>query len=275
MRKMQFSHRVVTYVTVGFSLMLGTSLYASQSQESTPQSKLASARDPANTADAVKSVESGDFVAVDVEIIVRFHAVSAIPALKRQFTQVQDPILKLTLASGLIRLGEKDDSYWNYLAQSAEAAIASNVPNVLQHDKEGKLLQGPPPEVVPWAKEHGLSLNDAAEDALYKYPGAVLELGLVGDKRSIPLLRRALSVQNYEIVDEAARGLANLKDDASVPLIVAACQRAAPSPWSGQIASLLGYFDTPEAQAAFNKFSSAEAAKQVRERRAAGMSPFD
>jgi len=79
--------------------------------------KYAPAADPGNVPEAIARVKSGDFFAVDVEMIAEFHAVEAIPALEEQFVRVQDtldvhgPLAKEHIASALVRLGDKDPAY--------------------------------------------------------------------------------------------------------------------------------------------------------------------
>jgi hypothetical protein len=71
------------------------------------------ALDRANVADAIARVKSGQFSGVQVDLIARAQAVKAIPALKEQFTKVQDPLLKEKVAAALVRLGDQDESYWD------------------------------------------------------------------------------------------------------------------------------------------------------------------
>src|SRR5436305_856343 len=68
--------------------------------------------DRANVDAAIARVRSGNFVGADVDMIGRGGAAEAIPILKKQFVRIQDPLDKATIARVLIKLGDKDDSYW-------------------------------------------------------------------------------------------------------------------------------------------------------------------
>ena len=72
-------------------------------------------------------------------------------------------------------------------------------------------------------------------------------------RRGIPLLRRALQSHNYLIVAWAAKGLAQIQDKQSIPLIVAAVQRA-PTEYNSLIAESLVYFDDAQAQSAVDTY---------------------
>jgi hypothetical protein len=62
-------------------------------------------------------VKSGNFVGADVDTIGRGGAVEAVPILKEQFMRSQDPLVKATIARVLVKLGDKDDTYWNFLVK--------------------------------------------------------------------------------------------------------------------------------------------------------------
>lgn len=65
--------------------------------------------------------------------------------------------------------------------------------------------------------------------------------------RGIPLLRQALASINPLIRIIAAKGLAQLHDKESVPLIIAVCKKTSASERTALAESLL-YFDDPQAQ---------------------------
>src|ERR1700693_1431113 len=152
--------------------------------------------DKTNVADAIAKVKSGNFVAADVDMIGRGGAVEAIPILKEQFVLRQDPLVKATIARVLIKLGDKDDTYWDFLVKAATPALESDAPDFMNFDPQAKTGAGPSPEFIAWAKAHNVPPNGpngtAAEDAMYWFPGKVMLLGLTGDRRAIPLLRQAL-----------------------------------------------------------------------------------
>jgi hypothetical protein len=226
--------------------------------------------------DAIRKVGQGNFVAAHVEEIVYAGAAEAIPFLKEQFARSidpghkndLDPGNKAEIASALVRLGDKDQIYWDFLAKQADDAIESDPPFPREFDSQGRMLDDHfSSAFLQWAKDHNLSPSDAGERAVYEVPSKLIFLGKTGDPRGLPILRRAMSSSNYMVQLMAAKGLAKLKDKDSIPLILAACEK---SPWAAPaIAEALVYFDDPRAQSASQKYLPKElfeellAARQV------------
>jgi PBS lyase HEAT-like repeat len=71
----------------------------------------------------------------------------------------------------------------------------------------------------------------------------------------------------------AAKGLVQIQDKDSIPLIIAACQRA-PTGYASEIAKSLIWFDDPRAQTAVDTYVPKEHAKIWRDARAQGMGVF-
>jgi HEAT repeat protein len=217
-------------------------------------------------ADAVKKVTEGNFGLVHVEEIARGNALQAIPALKQQFLHSQDARTKSKIADALVRLGDKEQIYWDFLVKEASDAVESDIPFPREFDPQGKMLSDHfSAAFLQWAKDHDLSPSDAGEKAIYELPGKLLFLAETGDSRGLPLLRRAMSSSNYMIQAVAAKGLAKLKDKDSIPLIVAACQK---SSWAASaVGQALVYFDDPEAQSAAETYLPKALFKALRETR--------
>ena len=223
---------------------------------------------------AVTRVNSGHFLPDDVETIATANDVQAIPALQQQFSKTADITLKGKLASALIRLGIKDDQYWDLLVTQATAAVQSDAPSFLKFDDKGQEARGQfPQEFTTWATAHHLSLDQAMQDQLVAYPAAVMNLGIIGDSRAIPLLRRALLSANFMVQTAGAQGLAKLQDKNSIALIIEACKRA-PSASADIIAVPLIYFDDPEAQSAVNQYVPKAMADGYRQAAATGQGPY-
>ncbi len=222
-------------------------------------------------ADALKKVKEGNFGSVDVEVIARGGAVAAVPALKEQFARGIDPSHKgdldpgnkAEIASALVRLGNRDPIYWDFLMKQATEAIDSEAPFPREFDSQGEMLDDHfSTAFLQWAKAHSLSPGEAGQKVVYELPGKVVFLGETGDPRGLPLLRRAMSSSNYMIQVMAAKGLAKLQDKDSVPLIVAACEK---SPWAAPAtAEALVYFDDSRAQSAAEKYLPKELLDQLR-----------
>jgi len=253
--------------------MMVRSEYAQEAPEAQTQ-KLPYGIDRANVPDAVAKVKSGQYLAVHVDLIARAHAEEAIPALKEQFGRVQDSLLKAKIAAALVRLGDKDDSYWDFLVKEAKVALDSDAPSFAAYDSEGKALGGPSQEFETWLKTHNPSedIDSAAGDSSYMLPALVTLLAWSEDPRSIPYLRQGLSSPNYMIQIAAANGLAELGDENSIPLIISACQKA-PKEVAGVIAESLVYFDNDAAQKAVDRYVPKDTAKIDRDDKASGKKP--
>jgi len=230
--------------------------------------------------DAIAKLRSGDFAAIHVDLIARAGAVQAIPILKDQFVRNQDELLRGKIAAALLKLGDKEDVYWDYLVKLATPALESDTPDFMSYDSAGKSRPGPSPEFAAWAKAHNVAPNGpndtAAEDSVYIFPGKVLLLAWSGDSRAVPLLRRALTSPDHMIEIAAAEGLAGMQDKESIPLIIEACKRA-PAEAAALIATSLVYFDDPGAQHAVDEYVPKDTAKTYREARAQGKkkTPWD
>jgi hypothetical protein len=233
---------------------------------------------PANVAEAIAKVKSGDFFGVHVEIIARARATEAVPALEEQFLRAQDPLdvhgplEKEHIASALVRLGDQNPVYWDFLMKSATAAVESGVPDPFVYDAQGKVSSDNSEGLAAWANAHNISRSDAGQKALYKV-GAVRYLAMTGDPRATSLLRQALVSRNFMMVSQAALGLAQIGDKDSIPSIIMACQRA-PAEAAATIARSLVYFDDPDAQGAVDQYVPKDVARGLRIERAQGKTPF-
>jgi hypothetical protein len=201
-------------------------------------------------------LKDGTFYLVDIDRIAEAHVVQAIPGLKKQFGQTQDERSKSKIAAALVQLREKDNTYWQYLVTEAMPALESDAPNQTAFDSKGRGIPVLSAEFVAWAKAHNLS-TDAALALAFQFTQNVLFLAETRDQRAIPLLRRALSSKIFMVQALAAGGLAKIPDKASIPLIIAACQKApADVAFAISRASLVDFND-PEAQKAAKIFADA------------------
>src|ERR1700739_135350 len=160
--------------------------------------KLAYGADKANVPDAIAKVKSGEFGAVHVDMIARAGAVEAIPSLKQQCVHADDSLLKAKTAAAIVRLGDKDDTYWDFLVKLATPALESDAPDFIGYDAEGKAVPGPSPKFEAWMNAHHLSPSATLfEDSVYMLPGRLMLLGWSRDPRAVPLLRQALLSRNH------------------------------------------------------------------------------
>lgn len=253
--------------------LLGALAYAQADQK---QSRYPVPVDQDNkSSDLAKAQEDSPESVYYVQEIVRRGEVQAVPMLEEKFARSRDLLTKEHVASALVRLGDTNDVYWDFLVKQATVAIESGIPDFMGHDSQGNSIPGPSPEFTAWAQAHNLSVS-AAEQQVLSYFGAVLILATTRDSRAVPLLRQALSAPNVMIQTAAAKGLAAIQDKGSIPLIIDACKRA-PAESGAAIARSLVYFDDPEAQAAVDKYVPKDSAKALREDRVKrGLkTPFD
>jgi hypothetical protein len=228
----------------------------------------------AKVQDAITSVKSGQVFPSDIETIAEADAIEAIPLLEEQFAKSQDSSTKMKIADALVRLRDKDDKYWDFLVRGVTPAIEDDAPFVLSYDENGKSRNtSPSPDFLDWAATHHVSVSEAAANQMYNYPGAIMDIGMTGDPRAVPILRRALLSRNFLIEAEAARGLAKLQDKDSIPLIIEACNRA-PLEAATAIALPLVYFDDAEAQRAVDLYVPRDLAADARKTRAGGDGPY-
>lgn len=260
----------ILWVCLGLSYSPLSNLAYGQAQQNPPLETRAYGADRANVPDAIATVKSGEFGSIHVDLIVRAGAAEAVPSLKQQFMRVEDPTLKAKIAAGLLRLGDKDDAYWNFLVKLTAPALESDAPDFMSYDAQGKSVPGPSPEFRAWMESHNLPpSSELLEDSLYVLPGRVAMLGWSRDPRAIPLLQRALLSPNHMIEVAAAMGLAEIGDEQSIPLIIEACKKA-PSESASVIARALVYFDDNTAQAAVDQFLPKDMAKMYRDAKAHG-----
>jgi hypothetical protein len=224
--------------------------------------------DKAELAKALAVMKSGEPTNYHAELIAKAGAVEAIPALEAQFARATEPLNKAKFAEVLVRLGDKKDIYWDYLVELVRPALESNEPDPVLYDAQGKIVPGPSPEWIAWAKSHNASAH-AAEEAIYIRPIFLKLIAETGDSRAIPILRQALSSPNELFTGIAAKGLARFQDTSSISQIVAACRRS-PAGGAAFIAESLVYFDDPQAQAAFVKYVPKDRAAILRTEKAQG-----
>jgi len=183
-----------------------------------------------------------------VNVIADARAVQGIPVLEQYYGRTQDPEIKAGVASALVRLGDKDDSYWAYLVTLASPSLDSDVPDSTSalSGKESDIS----PELKAWAGAHHLTVEAAVKLLVFDLPSHLVPLARTGNPRGIPLLRRALASPNTLIASTGAAGLAQAQDADSIPLIIAACKRTPPF-WGTSFADSLLFFDDPRAQRTF------------------------
>jgi len=221
----------------------------------------------------IADIKEGKFFLLDgieaIAVTAPSGRADVIPLLEAQFGSNQDISEKDRIAGSLVRLGDKDDTYWSFLVAQAIPAAEDDAPFFLRVDEKGKMTKEPSPDFLKWAADHHLSANQAFEKEFTEEPGAILMLAFAQDARAIPILRRALASENFLIASEAAKGLADLGDKDSAPLIIEACSKA-PADAATQIATSLVYFDSQAAKRAFDLYVPEPYASMARKGRSDG-----
>jgi HEAT repeat protein len=192
------------------------------------------------------------------------HPAETVAILKKNFVNTQDERYKAQIASALIRLGDKEDVYWDFLLRQGTSALESDASSAVKYDSQGKPIEGPSEEDA-WAKENR-NFNNVLTLA-----ETVAE---TGDPRGVRFLQRALSSPNSDFQLTAAAGLARARDTDSIPLIIDLCKNASPEVARSIASQVLVYFDDPRAQSAVDQYLSKEAAKFAREQKAGGIGPL-
>jgi HEAT repeat protein len=192
------------------------------------------------------------------------HPAETIAILEQNFVNTQDERLKAGTASALIRLGDKDDIYWDFLLRQVTLVLESEASSAVQNGSQEKLTEGPSPEDA-WAKENRES------NEMLTFVDIVAE---TRDPRGVRVLRKVLLSSNSDFQLLAAGGLARARDKDSVSLIIDACKNAPPDVASAFASQVLVYFDDPRAQSAVDQYLSKDAAKFAREQKAGGVGPL-
>jgi HEAT repeat protein len=222
---------------------------------------------------AESNLKSGSYSMANLETLAVAKDRAVVPALVVAFDKETDETAKAKLASTLIRIGTDDAPYWDFLERSVSGALADMAPNPLVYDQQGHLAPGPSPAFERWALNHYLSLADAADRYFYYVPGLVLCLAQTEKPRAVPLLMTALASTNPLVQIDAAKGLAQMKVKAAIPLIIAASD-SAPADVRLLLAESLIYFDDPVATKAAIRLIPAEQRAQFEAARARGVKPL-
>jgi len=163
-----------------------------------------------------------------------------VPALKRAFEARTDKEEKQWISLTLIRLGEKSDEYFQYLAGFARTAVEDKTPIFIKYDPAGRSIRGEfAPEFLDWCHQNGRDPRSVASLQWSEYAEDVHILAQAEDPRSIETFRAGLLSSNALVVGMAVQGLGRLNDSASLSQIAQAAERlpegkfvvAAELPW--------------------------------------------
>ncbi|MEP7308293.1 MAG: HEAT repeat domain-containing protein [Acidobacteriota bacterium] len=236
------THRRVNLATLLTGIVLCAPLFTEVHCE-------ASQRQQVQTLDEViNDITRGQVSPVILRQVVEARALQAVPALKQQFAVNAGSRTKQIIASALVRLGDADPTYWDFLADLARVAVENNAPFPIPFDMQRQMVRRQLTSAFnAWAYSRNTSPESAAETQIYGFPADLAFMAETGDVRGLPLLRAGLSSPNYFIQAMAARGLALLQDTTSISAIIDAC-RTAPPEFAALIAQWLVFFNDTRAQ---------------------------
>jgi hypothetical protein len=203
---------------------------------------------------------------------------AAIPALEAAFVKQKETLTRLMIAAALVKLGDGDKAYWEYLVAAASAALSNTMPFPVVYDEKGESVRGKyNDEFLAWCERSKVSPDSAAATAMIELPVPILTLAASHDARGYDLFARGLTSNNHLIVIASAQGLARLQDKRAIPLLIEAGRRV-PAEVALGVAQALVFFDEPQAQAAVEAFIPDKEyltalRKQVQEHGSNGMLP--
>jgi hypothetical protein len=177
------------------------------------------------------------------------HPVSreTLPALETAFRQGGSKHDLQLIAATIIRLGDKSERYYDYLAKCAHEAIEDRTPFFVSYDNKGHAIRGKlDPGFENWCALNGKDPMAVAAAQLGEQPGDVLTLARVNDIRSRDLLRSGLESPNPSIVAYSVQGLGRIQDWDAFPLIETASRRLNPGEHL-TLAMQLPWFTAPQA----------------------------
>jgi hypothetical protein len=170
-----------------------------------------------------------------------------LPALEAAFSRGGSKHDLQLIAATIVRLGDKSERYYDYLAEYAREAIKDPTPIFVSYDNEGHTIRGKlDPGFENWCALNGKDPMAIVAAQMGEQPGDVLALARVNDIRSRDLLRSGLESPNLLVVAYSVQGLGRIQDWDAVPLIEKASQRLNPGEHL-TLAMQLPWFTAPQA----------------------------
>ena len=149
-----------------------------------------------------------------------------IPALEAAFDKRQAKQEKQWTALTLLRLGDKDNRYFDYLAGFVKQAVEDRAPQVLKYDSGGKEIKGQlSAEIQNWCALNHQDPKHMAALQLNEYPMDVMTLAMADDRRALDLFLQGLDSPYPLVVGYATEGLGRLGASSAIRLISQACER--------------------------------------------------
>jgi hypothetical protein len=151
-----------------------------------------------------------------------------------------------------------DQPYFDYLAQGAIQALATDMPCQFLIDERGEVVASEEtrrratgeldPRFERWAVEHGMTAKEALTD-LFRRLNEVNWLARTGDARGFDLFVRGLAANNCMLATASVQGLGKIGDRRAAAHLLQAVDRL-PAGSKQAIAEALLRFRDPESEAA-------------------------
>jgi len=174
------------------------------------------------TSQVIKEKEKYEFKPIDPQMIYKIineNKTSEISEIEKKFEEAPNSMYKSLYVSMLLRLGDEDDKYFEYLEDQAKQIIEDDRPYLLAKDANGKDIKGQiSPEFEDWCSNKDIEINICISEWVYSIPAITTYLGLSGDERFFVYLEAALNSSSEIKVRAAANGLGLLGDKRAIPL---------------------------------------------------------
>jgi hypothetical protein len=170
-----------------------------------------------------------------------------IPALKSAFEARGSKEEKQKIAGTLLRLGERSDAYFEFLATYVKQAVDDRSPSFIMYDSQGRFVQGQfSPTFENWCAQNGKDPRAVAALQFDVYPRDVSELAKAQDARAAALFKTGLESPHPLVVCFSVEGLGRLQDTSAIPLIRKTAERSRAI--AEAIAIALPWYSWPEAE---------------------------
>jgi HEAT repeat protein len=188
-----------------------------------------------------------------------------LPALRAAFESHGDKREKQAIAATLIRLGEKSDRYFEFLASFVRQAVQDRTPMFYKRGgRRGEFS----PEFENWCALNHKDPNEVRVIQAYVEPMDVQALAQAQDQRADGLFREGLESPNAYVVAFCVEGLARIGDESAIPLISKAAERLG----GGQlIAGGLPWYSSVEAERLFERLVPDQATRDYLRRQVVTM----
>ena len=220
--------------------------------------------------ESLDKLRSGAYSLANLETLARSTNSLPVPLLTAEYDKQSDELTKAKLASTLIRLGKGDEAYWQFLGKSLDNALLDTPPSPFLFDHRGHTIPGTSAAFERWALDRHMSTQEAGERYFFDVPALVLFIAQTERQRAVPYLMRALSSSNPYVEINASLGLAQMKVNAAIPKIIAACD-SAPLELQSTLAESLIYFDDPLADKAARRLIPNEERIQLEKGKSQGL----